>query len=380
MLTILKVENKRVRLFFIFVLVVSSLFPAQVRMEESFPVNTINHDITLSVPSLSRNMVIERLREVRNSKEFKEKNWKDESFYFTSFEKAESSMSVKKIHNLEDKGYNLSYYLQMNYDDNGDIHVQITNDDFKKWLDPDGKPAAPENIKYLEFYQTCSKELLELVTHYLTGNITSDENNNALLEEAEEYTEEENYDKALKTYTTILSSDPSNSLALFNTSQLLFSLKKYPEALHAIEKLEKNTDLPASLILNSKDLKIQILLTSGQHEKAFSEGHILTQYAEKLNPETAFKNREDAQGKLRLIPVDEALMLLKSAHYFKELHKDKESLDALKKYESLIPDKDKNLLKSLFRFYCILHFPQESERIRQTILKGYPKEKVSCKN
>lgn len=367
------------RLICIIFLACVSFVSGQVSQDEVFPAATLTHKFTLPAKNSKEETVITRLLEIPTASLFKNKDWKESSSSFTSFEKIESVVIFQKINKTKDRDYNFSCAAIIRYV-KGEFQVEVITHNFEKFLGSDGKPNSPNDVQYLEYYQAMSQEFKSLISQYLSGNTTPRENSGILLNKAADLASSGKNEDALKIYNKVLASDPQNSLALFNKAQLLFAKKKYAETLDVINLAEKNAELEDFEILTYKNIKIQLLMTIGQHEKALEEISKTVQLTAGLNPEKAFETIEDENGKETLAPADRTKLLLISMSYYEQLKKNKEALESLKKFEALIPNNNVSLLTKVFKFYCLLKSTENTDRVRSIILKDTPEANLQCKN
>ncbi|MDR2237508.1 MAG: tetratricopeptide repeat protein [Chryseobacterium sp.] len=361
----------------IFLLYFLSFSSAQVKQDEVFPVNTLQHIITLPVKDLSKEVVITRLNELPQAKPLISHGWISDGSSFNSFKEITGTASFNKI-NTRDKYCNFSVSTSVVYK-NGSFEVETRAEFFDKFLSG-GKPQTQQDVECLTYYQEMMKEYIPLLTEYLAGKKSIHENQDEILNKAAHLTAEGKTLEALKLYNKILASDPDNGLALFNKAQILFSLKKYNEALNVIHFAEKKNDLSDFDNVTYKNLKIQILILTKQTDKAVAEINKALRFAENTDPEKAFQESENDTGEKYLVPSDKTGLLLKSAGYLYKLNRQKEALGILKKYEDLIPGRDKKLLYLLFSYYCELKSPENAERIRLLIIKEDPSADLKCEN
>lgn len=349
---------------------------AQVRLDEEFPVSTLKYTTVLPVKHLSEEAAITRLNEMPQAKVLINNGWLSTGSSFKSFKEIKGSAFFDKINKTKDKYRNFSISVVAVYN-KGSFDVEITAQSFDKFLSG-GKPQSQTDAEYLTYYQEMTKEFIPLITEYLTGKKTTQENHDEMLNRAAGLTSEGKTLEALKIYNKVLASDPDHSLALFNKAQILFSLKKYTEALDIIHTAEKNKDLSDFDKIAYKNLKIQIFIITSQNEKALSEINKIGRTFGNTAQKKIFETAKDDNGEEFLVPSEKTVLFLRSAAYLLMLNRKKEALNVLKKYEELIPDHNRRLLSKLFTYYCQLKLSEEAEKIRLLITKDDPSSDLRC--
>lgn len=367
-----------IRLVCVFLLSFVSFSLAQVRLDEEFPVSTFKYTTVLPVKHLSEEAVITRLNEMPQAKSVLSHGWKSTGSSFNSFKEIKGSAFFDKINKTKDKYRDFSISVVAVYH-KGSFDVEITAQSFDKFLSG-GKPQSQSDAEYLTYYQEMTKEFIPLITEYLTGKKTTQENHDEMLNRAADLTSEGRTSEALEIYNKILASNPDNSLALFNKAQVLFSLKKYTEALNIIRIAEKNKNVSDFDAIAYKNLKIQIFIMTNQNEKALSEINKIGRDFNNTDPAKIFETAKDDNGNEFLAPSEKTVLFLRSAAYLLMLNRKKEALNVLKKYEELIPDHNRRLLSKLFTYYCQLKLPEDAERIRLLITKDDSSSDLKCNN
>ena len=366
-----------VRLVCIVLLCFLSFSSAQVRLDEEFPVSTLQYTMVLPVKHLSEEAVITRLNEMPQAKSVLSHGWESTGSSFNSFKEIVGSAFFDKINKTKDKNCNFSVSVVAAYN-KGNFEVEITAQSFDRFLSG-GRPQSQSDAEHLAYYQKMTKEFIPLITEYLTGKKTIQENHDEMLNRAADLAAEGKTPEALKIYSKVLASDPDNSLALFNKAHALFSLKKYTEALNIIRTAEKSKNASGFDVIAYKNLKIQILIVTSQNEKALSEINKIGRDFHNTDPEKIFEAAKDDKGEVFFVPSEKTELFLRCAGYLLMLNRKKEALNVLKKYEELIPDHNRILLSRLFSYYCQLKLTEDAERIRLLIAKDDPSSDLKCK-